>query len=49
MHEKCIALRREGQLTRSFSWKSRKVDSSCELILKWILKRPVMRAWTEFT
>jgi hypothetical protein len=49
MHEKYITLRRDEQLTRSFSWKSCKVDSNCEIILKWILKRAVMRAWNEFT
>ena len=49
MHATCSTLRRDEQLTSSFSWKSCKVDSNCEIILKWILKKEVMRAWTEFT
>ena len=49
MHEKCSTLRGDEQLTCSFSWKRCKVDSNCEIILKWIMKKAVMRAWTEFT
>jgi hypothetical protein len=49
MHENSSKLRRYEQLTRSFSWKSCKVDSNCEIILNWILKKEVIRAWTEFT
>jgi hypothetical protein len=49
MHEKYSTLRRDEQLTSSFSWKRYKVDSNCEIILKWILKKEVIRAWTEFT
>ena len=48
MHEKCSILRGNEHLTHSFSRKSCKVDSNCEIILKWVLKE-VMRAWTEFT
>jgi hypothetical protein len=43
MHEKCSTLRRDEQLTRSFSWKRCKVASNCEIILKWILKKEGMR------
>lgn len=48
MHEMCSILRGDEHLTHSFSRKSCKVESNCEIILKWVLKE-VMRAWTEFT
>jgi hypothetical protein len=49
MHEKCSTLRRDEQLTRSFSWKRCKVDNNFEIILKWILKNEVMMAWAGLT
>lgn len=48
MHEKCSTMRGDEQLTCRFIWKRCKVDN-CQIILKWILKKEVMRAWTEFT